>query len=131
MFNWLDFSFNWRREIVVVIINHHFSWKCNYIFLSKKTFIKKKKQKKREEKPPKKLVYSVYMRSMKITGSIREDYGLWTKGDNYTSMKNDGDVGKSQNLCIYSTDMICLHDVTWRGVMAAYTTTGNSKYSYF
>ena len=31
MFNWLDFSFNWRREIVVVIINHHFSWKCNYL----------------------------------------------------------------------------------------------------
>jgi hypothetical protein len=26
--------------------------------------------------------------------------------------------------------MICLRDVTWKGVMAAYTTTGNSKYSY-
>jgi len=32
---------------------------------------------------------------------------------------------------IYSTNMICPCDVTWRGVMAAYTTTGNSKYSYF
>jgi hypothetical protein len=36
------------------------------------------------------LVYSVYMQSMKITRSIREDYGLWTKGDNYTSTNNDG-----------------------------------------
>jgi hypothetical protein len=32
---------------------------------------------------------------------------------------------------IYSTNMIYLRDVTRRGVMAAYTTTGNSKYSYF
>jgi hypothetical protein len=31
---------------------------------------------------------------------------------------------------IYSTNMIWLCDVTWRGVMAAYTPTGNSKYSY-
>jgi hypothetical protein len=29
---------------------------------------------------------------------------------------------------IYSTNMIRPRDVTWRGVMAAYTTTGNSKY---
>jgi hypothetical protein len=32
---------------------------------------------------------------------------------------------------IYSINMIRLRDVTWRGVMAAYTTTGNSKNSYF
>jgi hypothetical protein len=32
---------------------------------------------------------------------------------------------------IYSTNVIRLRDVTPRGVMAAYTTTGNSKYSYF
>ena len=32
---------------------------------------------------------------------------------------------------IYSTNMIHLRDVTRRGVMSAYPTTGNSKYSYF
>jgi hypothetical protein len=32
---------------------------------------------------------------------------------------------------IYSTNMIRLRDLTCRGVMATYTTTGNSKYSYF
>jgi hypothetical protein len=32
---------------------------------------------------------------------------------------------------IYSINMIRHCDVTWRGVMAAYTTTGNSNYSYF
>ena len=32
---------------------------------------------------------------------------------------------------IYSITWNRLCDVTWRGVMAAYTTTGNSKYSYF
>ena len=32
---------------------------------------------------------------------------------------------------IYSASMKRQGDVTWRGVMVAYTTTGNSKYSYF
>jgi hypothetical protein len=32
---------------------------------------------------------------------------------------------------IYSTNMIRLRDITRRDVMATYTTTGNSKYSYF
>ena len=32
---------------------------------------------------------------------------------------------------IYLFIQLTWSDVTWRGVMAAYTTTGNSKYSYF
>jgi len=40
-------------------------------------------------------------------------------------------LGRVRIHVIYSTNMIRPHDVTWRGVMASYTTTGNSKYSYF
>ena len=81
------------NDIGVLVFNATFNFGdfIGVIFLSKKTFIKKKNAKKKEKKKtPQKLVYSVYMQSMKITRSIREDYGLWTKGDNYTSTNNDG-----------------------------------------
>ena len=71
-------------------------------------------------------------------GVLRKKLGRYTivhivlqRWSDIKTLPKGHDVGKSKNLFIYSTNMIWLCDVTRRGVMAAYTTTGNSKYSYF
>ena len=69
---------------------------------------------------------------------------LRTKLGQYTNCKhciavdlilkyNQKSLGRegSDTLFIPLLNMICPCDGTWRGVMDAYTTTGNSKYSYF